>query len=319
MKNPGLTLANGDRIPAIGLGTWKSDPGRVGAAVTEAIAAGYRHIDCAPIYGNEAEVGRALKDVFSDGTVSRDELWVTSKLWNACHLKADVMPALKKTLADLQLDELDLYLVHWPVALRPGTGFPQGAQDFLAPEEAPIEETWAAMEEAVEAGLCRHIGLSNFNPAKMKRIVDGARIAPSVNQVESHPFLAQDDLLDACREAGLVMTAYSPLGSPDRPDRVRKESDPVVLADPLIGGIAARHGVTPAQVALGWALKRGTAVIPKTVNPARMAENLASATVALDVEDMAAIAGLDRGHRLIDGAIWCVEGSPYTPEWLWGE
>jgi len=317
MQTPTILLANGDRIPAIGLGTWKSEPGAVGAAVSEAVGIGYRHIDCAPIYGNEPEIGVALERVISGGAVSREDLWVTSKLWNACHYRQDVIPALKRTLGDLRLDYLDLFLIHWPVALTPGSGFPQSIDEFLPPEAAPIEETWAAMEEAVDAGLCRHIGLSNFNPMKMMRIREGTRIAPSVIQVESHPFLAQNDLLEACGEIGVAFTAYCPLGSQDRPARVRKESDPMVLEDPVIGSIAAKHGVTPAQVVLGWGVMRGTSVIPKTVRPQRMVENLESAAVPLDEEDMARIAALDRGHRLIDGATWCPEGSPYTPEWLW--
>jgi alcohol dehydrogenase (NADP+) len=317
MQIPSIELANGDRIPAIGLGTWKSDPGVVGSAVGEAIGLGYRHMDCAPIYGNEPEVGEALEAALTGGAVSRDELWVTSKLWNSCHFRDDVTPALEKTLGDLRLDYLDLFLIHWPIALTPGSGFPKSLDEFLPPEAAPIEETWAAMEEAVDAGLCRHIGLSNFNVPKLRHIRDGARIAPSVVQVESHPFLAQDDLLEACGEMGVAFTAYCPLGSPDRPERVRKESDPFVLQDPVIASIADKHGVSPAQVVLGWGVKRGTAVIPKTVTPSRLVENLESAAVPLDADDMAAIAGLDRGHRLIDGRAWCPEGAPYTQEWLW--
>lgn len=317
MELPSVELANGDRIPAIGLGTWKSEPGEVGSAVREAIGIGYRHIDCAPIYGNEAEVGMALKQVITSGAVSRDEMWVTSKLWNSCHLRDDVLPALKKSLNDLRLDELDLFLMHWPVALRPGSGFPESVADFLPIGDAPIEDTWAAMEAAVDAGLCRNIGVSNFNPLKMTRLQRGARIPPVMNQVECHPFMAQNELLAACRESGVALTAYSPLGSPDRPERVRKDSDPVVIGDPVIAGIAGKHGVSQAQVALAWSLGRGSCVIPKTVRPARMIENMEAAQVPLDDEDMARIAALDRGHRLIDGRVWCPEGSPYTQQWLW--
>lgn len=317
MDGPTHVFENGDRMPLLGLGTWKSEPGELAPAIREAVGIGYRHLDCAPIYGNEAEVGEALADLFSKGGVRREELWVTSKLWNAHHLPGDVLPALKQTLRDLRLDHLDLHLMHWPVALRPGIGLPQGPEDFLAPAEAPLSETWAAMEEAVDAGLCRHIGVSNFNPHKLRALSNGARIPPAVNQVECHPYLAQRELLDLCRAQGILLTAYSPLGSPDRPARVRKDEDPVLLEAPEIQAIAGRLEVSPAQVLLAWALQRGTSVIPKSVSPARLRQNFEAQQLKLDPSDMTAIEALDRGLRYIDGSFWCPPGSPYTREWLW--
>lgn len=317
MTMPTLKFANGDLMPALGLGTWKSAPGEVGQAVREAIRLGYRHLDCAPIYGNEAEIGEAIAAEIADGSVARDELWITSKLWNNRHLKADVLPALKQTLADLKLDHLDLFLIHWPIAVRPEVPFPQKGADFLQPEEAPIEETWAAMEEAVDAGLCRHIGVSNFNPARLSRLIATSRLRPEANQVEAHPLLAQPELMETCRRENVIFTAYSPLGSPDRPDRLKRGDDPPMLDSPVVAGIATKHAISPAQVLLAWAVCRGTSVVPKSVNPKRLAENLAAASIQLDEADMRDLASLDQHHRFLDGSFWGMDGSPYTKEWLW--
>lgn len=304
-------------MPKVGLGTWKSEPGVVAKAVREAVGIGYRHLDCSPIYGNEAEVGEALATLL-DGGLARDDIWVTSKLWNSKHLPEDVLPALKQTLADLRLEHLDLFLMHWPIALRPDVSYPEKAEDFLPIEEAPLAETWAAMEEAVDAGLVRHLGVSNFHPGRLAEIASGARIAPEVNQVESHPLLAQNGLLETCRSLDVLLTAYAPLGSPDRPARVRREDDPVLLEIPEVLSIAGKHDITPAQVVLAWAIARGTSVIPKSVTPSRLRENLAAGSVRLDADDLAAIDALDRGRRYIDGSTWAMPGSPYTLDWLWG-
>lgn len=312
-----FTLGDGSTLPALGLGTWKSEPGEVGGAVREAIGAGYRHIDCAAIYQNEAEVGEAFAAVLDSGEVDREDLWVTSKLWNSSHLPEDVLPALERTLSDLRLDYLDLYLVHWPVAFRPGVGFPRDPGQYLPPGEAPILETWSAMEALIDGGLVRHIGVSNFSASKCREIAANARIAPAVNQVELHPVLAQNDLLDACTDLGIHLTAYSPLGSTDRPDAMKRPDEPRPLDEPVIRDIAKAHGATPAQVLIAWAMARGTSVIPKSVNPARIRENFLSLELELSAADMAAIGGLDRGERIVDGSFFCPPGSPYTVEWLW--
>jgi len=313
------TLRNGDRLPALGLGTWKSAPGEVGAAVQEAIRAGYRHIDCAPIYGNEPEIGRALAECFDEGIVSREEMWITSKLWNDRHAPADVIPALEETLSDLGLEYLDLYLVHWPVVIRSGLTFPESGEDMVSLDDVPIEATWERMEAAVAAGLSRHIGVSNFSQAKVAALLDGARVAPEVDQVELHPYLQQNELVSFCQESGVIVTAYSPLGSRDRPERLKEDDEPVLLEDPAILRIAARLGGTSAQVLLAWALARDTAVIPKSTNPDHIRENLATAAVDLDDAALREVAALDRQRRYIVGHVWAMDGSPYSIAGLWDE
>lgn len=314
-----LDLKDGGRMPALGLGTWKSDPGLVGGVVREAIRTGYRHLDCAPIYGNEAEIGEAIQASITAGEVARNDLWVTSKLWNFNHLRGDVIPGLKKTLSDLKLDYLDLFLVHWPIAHKPGVVFPEKPGDFLSLDEAPLSETWAGMEEALRAGLCRYIGVSNFSRKKIADLLKTASIRPSANQVECHPYFPQKELLAYCRTEGIILTAYSPLGSGDRPARIKRDNEPVLLQDPAVEEVADRHGLTAGQVLIAWALQRGTSVIPKSSNPGRLKENFAAAQAHLDPESMAALDGLDRGYRYVDGSFWCPEGSPYTLETLWDE
>lgn len=306
-------------MPALGLGTWKSDPGEVGAAVKEAIRVGYRHIDCAPIYGNEEEIGRALAECFDEGLVAREDLWITSKLWNDRHEPGEVLPALGRTLDDLGLEALDLYLVHWPVVLRTGVTFPESGEDLVSLEEVPIETTWARMEAALAAGRCRHIGVSNFSAAKVATLLESARMPPEVNQVELHPYLQQDELVSFCRGEEVVVTAYSPLGSRDRPERLKEDDEPVLLEDPVVGGIADRIGATAAQVLIAWALARDTVVIPKSTNPDRIRENFEAADLTLDDEVMGELAGLDRHRRYIMGHVWAEPGSPYTLESLWDE
>lgn len=308
-----LRFQNGDTIDAIGLGTWKSDPGDVGQAVEAALEAGYRHIDCAAIYGNEPEVGEALQRVFSRGEIQREDVHITSKLWNNAHLKDDVEPALKKTLSDLKLDYLDLYLIHWPVAFRPGLeGFPEDDSDFLTPEQAPVAETWAAMLEARSQGLTRHAGVSNFSARKLDRLAASGAERPEMNQVELHPYLQQEELLNYCREHDILVTAYSPLGSSDRPDTMKGDDEPSLLDNEVVASIAEQHGASAAQVLIAWAVARDTVVIPKSTNPDHIRKNRESARLELSETEMRRIGSLDIHYRYIGGNSFRTESGLYA-------
>ena len=259
-------------IPSLGLGTWKSTPKEAAQAVSTAINIGYRHIDCASIYQNQKEIGTAIAEAL-DGKIKREELWITSKLWNNAHAKKHVQPALERTLKDLQLDYLDLFLIHWPIHFKPDVMFPKRPEEFLAPETIPIIETWRAMEKMVQKGLCRFIGVCNFNLPRLVELKAQASIQPVMNQIELHPLLQQQKMLEYGKQNDVLLTAYSPLGSGDRPAALKKESEPSLLTQPIIVDIAKQKELTPAQVLLAWGLSRGTVVIPKSINATRLQEN----------------------------------------------
>lgn len=313
-----LKFGNGDKLPALGLGTWKSKPGDVYGAVIAAIKLGYRHIDCATVYGNEAEIGEALTDAMSQGLVRRDELWVTSKLWCDSFAIEDVEPALQKTLADLQLDYLDLYLLHWPIPLKKG-GRMGVADDYVNPLEQPVSSTWQVLEQLRVKGLTRHIGVSNFSKAKLQSLIENATLKPEVNQIELHPYLQQADLRAYCREQSIHLTCYSPLGSQDRPSVLKAKDEPVLLNDPVIKKIANHHEKSPAQVILSWALSQGLSTIPKSVSGERLEENLEAAEFDLSVEELTQIERLDRHRRYITGEFWLVDGGYYSLASIWDE
>lgn len=317
MKN--LTFRNGDEMPILGLGTWKSEKGKVEKAVYHAIKTGYRHIDCAAIYGNEDEVGQGIKRAIDDGLVKREDLWVTSKLWNDAHKRDDVRPAIKSSLRSLGLDYIDLYLMHWPIAQKPGTGFPEGPDDFLALEDVPIIETWTAMAELKNEGLTRHIGMSNFSQDKLERVIHESTEKPEMNQIEMHPYLQQENLIKFCHDNDIHLTAYSPLGSMDRPDVMKSENEPIPLEKEEIKEIASKHNITEAQVLLAWNMSRDVAVIPKSTNEDRIEENFKAAEIQLDQDDLDKIKQLDMHYRFVDAAPFDMDGNSYTQNGIWDE
>lgn len=307
-----LKFNNGDLWSQIGLGTWKSKPGDVEKAVVTAIELGYRHIDCAAIYMNEVEIGKAIKSCIKAGVVKRSDLWITSKLWNNAHRKHEVIPALKKTLADLQLDYLDLYLIHWPVAIKNEIINATEPSDYLPLSEVPISNTWKGMVEAKKLALARHIGVSNFSKKKLTDLLETATEKPEVNQVELHPYLQQTELLEFCTENTIFLTAYSPLGSADRSEGMKRADEPSLFEDATIKNIAEKHKCSAAQVLLAWHVKRGVAVIPKSTNPTRLKENLAAGSIQLDDTDMNEIKLLDRKYRFITGKFFEIPGNGYV-------
>ncbi len=297
---------------AIGLGTWKAKGKEVKEAVKNALYAGVRHIDTAAVYGNEEEIGEALAEVFAEGNIHREDVFVTSKLWNDAHKSDYVLPALRQSLDKLKLDYLDLYLVHWPVAFKPGVSFPERTADYLSPQEAPVSETWKQMEAAKENGYARHIGVSNFSKKKLENLISQAKIKPEMNQVEMHPYLQQNELVDYCKEQNVKITAYSPLGSGDRPENMKGENEPSLLEIPEINEIAKKRDATAAQVLINWHAHRGIAVIPKSTTKAHIESNFRAANVELKPEDMETIASLDKNYRFITGKFFEAPEKGYT-------
>ncbi|KAM0901212.1 hypothetical protein ACQ4PT_020137 [Festuca glaucescens] len=260
-----FVLNTGARIPSIGLGTWQIEPDVVGNAIYAAVKAGYRHIDCARAYCNEKEVGLALRKLFDEGVVKREDLFITSKLWSGDHAPEDVPEAIGNTLEDLQLDFLDLFLIHGPIRFKKGTS--SAPEDFLPPD---IPTTWEAMEKLYDSGKARAIGVSNFSCKKLEDLLAIARVSPAVNQVECHLIWQQGKLRKLCQSRGVHLSAYSPLGSPGT-SGVNGSS---VLTNPIVISVAEKLQKTPAQIALRWGLQMGQSVLPKSCNEARIMENL---------------------------------------------
>ncbi len=310
-----IEVSNSKPMPAVGLGYWKVEKSAAAALTVEAVKMGYRHLDCAADYGNEENVGEGIAEIARRSLCKRDELWVTSKLWNTYHRPEHVKPALQRSLRDLKLDYLDLYLVHFPIVLQyvpfetrypPGWfADPSAAQPKMVPDSVPIRETWQAMEELVDAGLVKSIGVSNFGTSLIRDLLSQCRIRPSVLQVELHPYLVQSKLLRYCKESSIAVTGFSPLGAPSYiPIGMASESDSV-LEHPTVQKIASAHAKTAAQIVLRWGVQRGTAIVPKTSKVERLRENLDLACFALSDAEMDSISALDKNQRFNDPGAFC--------------
>ncbi|XP_011641651.1 aldose reductase-like isoform X3 [Pogonomyrmex barbatus] len=305
---PTVTFSNGYKMPMLGLGTYKM--GDVKRAVKDAIDLGYRHIDCAHVYRNEKEVGAAITAKIEEGVVKREDLFITSKLWNTFHRPDLVEPAIKQTLADLDLDYIDLYLIHWPVGYKEeGPLFPTNPDGTSTLSDVDYVDTWKAMESVLSKGLTKNIGVSNFNSEQITRILEKGTVKPVTNQVECHPYLTQKKLSDFCKEKDILITAYSPLGSPDRP--WAKPDDPKLLEDKKLIELGQKYNKTPAQILIRYQLDRGHIVIPKSVTKSRIAQNMDVFDFKLSLEDIAYIDTFDCDGRVcpLIGA----NASPYYP------
>ncbi len=308
-KVPYRTLYTGAKIPAIGLGTFGSDRfsgESIAEAVKGALAVGYRHIDCAAVYGNEQLIGYSLREAMRGG-VKREDLWITSKLWNDKHDEKDVILSCEQSLKDLQLNFLNLYLIHWPFPNYHAPGVDVTSRD---PHAKPYlhenyMKTWRQMEKLVEMGLVRHIGTSNMTIPKLRLVLRDARIKPACNEMELHPHFQQPAFYRFAVDQGIVPIGFCPIGSPTCPDRDKSEADTVDIEDPVIVKIAQRLNVHPAVVCVKWAVQRGQVPIPFSIYRNEYLSNLRNAVSdPLTDAEMKEIEGIDKNCRLIKGQVF---------------
>jgi len=313
-------LKSGAKIPVVGLGTFGSDSvsyDEVASAVFNAVHLGYRHIDCASVYGNEKQIGRVLKQLLDEKTMRREDLWITSKVWNDSH--GNVIGSCRKSLDDLQLDYLDLYLVHWPFPNyhAPGCDVTSRHPDAKPYIHENYMQTWRQMEELVSRGWVKHIGTSNMTIPKLELLLRDALIPPAVNEMELLPHFQQPELFSYVTGKGILPIGYSPLGSPGRPERDRTPEDTVDLEDPVITAIAEKHRIHPAQVCIKWAVQRGQIPIPFSVKEKNYMGNLKCVTEdPLTDQEMKAISAIDKNCRLIKGQVFLWKDGQ-TWEALW--
>ncbi|XP_072759053.1 tRNA (guanine(26)-N(2))-dimethyltransferase isoform X1 [Anoplolepis gracilipes] len=290
---PTVTFSNGYKMPMLGLGTYKSVNKDVVRAVKEAIDFGYRHIDTAFFYGNEKEIGEAIREKIKDGSVTREDLFITTKLWSNCHKEELVVPACKKSLANLGLDYVDLYLIHWPFAFKEGDDLTPQENGNLIESDVDYLETWRGMEECVNQGLTRSIGISNFNSEQIGRLLKSARIAPVNNQIEVNINVNQEKLIDFCKKHNITVTGYSPLGQPGNSSGIGNQLD-----NPVVLNIAKKYNKTPAQVALRYVFQLGVVLIPKSVTKSRIKENMEFFDFTLTSDEINAIRNIGTGERV---------------------
>ena len=312
-------LNSGDKMPGLGVGTFGSDnydARTIAEAIKKAVKMGYRHIDCASVYGNEKEIGQAIHELIAEGVVKREDLWINSKVWNDMH--HDVIGACKKTLADLQLDYLDLYFVHWPFPNFHAEGCSVDSRDPNARPYIHEEfmECWRDMEKLVKMGLVRNIGTSNMTQAKMKLLLRDCSIKPACNEMELHPHFQQRAWFNYLLENHIQPIGFCPIGSPNRPDRDKTATDTTPIKDPVLVEIAQKHNVHPAVICIKWGYQNGQIPIPFSVKPEKLHSNLKCVTEdPLTAEEMQALSQIDKNCRLIKGQVFTWEGAEWQDLW----
>ena len=303
------------KMPSVGLGLWKLDQPETADIIVNGVKSGYRHLDSAADYGNEIQVGEGIKQSLSQGICRREDLWVTSKLWNTFHRPEHVLPACEKSLRDLSTDYIDLYLIHFPISLK-YVAFdkrypPEWIYDPTAEnprmhiDPVPLSETWHAMEGLVERGLVKEIGVCNYNSALLHDLMAYASIKPAMLQIESHPFLTQEKLIKTAKNYGIAVTCFSPLGALSYMELEMADQNESVLNENAVKVAAERLDRTPAQVVLRWGLQRGTAVIPKTSKKERLIENQSLFDFELSNQEMSDISNLNVDRRFNDPGVFC--------------
>eukprot|EP01084_Bolivina_argentea_P248951 416554_1 len=331
LANPGHILTHSNQmLPSIGIGTWGADhfsPEQIANAVKIAITeCNYKHIDCASIYQNQHEIGQVLKDCFDSNTIARDALHITSKIWNNEHEPVKLFSSIENTLKDLNIDYLDLCLIHWPFRNDHIIGAHGDERDSNAMgfDINQYMETWEAMNALVHNGLVKNIGVSNMTITKlenMKNIIDledsnVKLLYPVVNQVEMHPYFQQKRLLKYCQDNNIIITAALPLGSPERPERDRSDDDPVVMNNNVLTEISKEINCSIAQVIIGWHINRGVVCVPKATEKWMLDQNMYAANIKLSNEQMKRIECIDQNHRLTKGQVFCwYKEQPWQELW----